>query len=181
MKYLNKISKKIRGNHILALLAVVVLCAVFYNYSNRKWMVSDGMAAQQSSGQANPVQSNPVASKPLGHNEDFAQVSNMDTTGQGLPPSCNSVKTTQPQDLLPTDSNNEWAKLNPTGNGDLNDVNLLKAGYHTGVDTVGNTLRNANLQVRSEPANPTATVSPWMNTTIEPDLQRKPLEIGCQN
>ena len=39
-----------------------------------------------------------------------------------------------------------------------------------GIDTIGNTLRNANLQVRSEPANPQTQVSPWLNTTISPDL-----------
>ena len=40
-------------------------------------------------------------------------------------------------------------------------------------------MRNANLQVRSEPPNPQTNVSPWMNTTIEPDLMRAPFEIGC--
>ena len=39
-------------------------------------------------------------------------------------------------------------------------------------------LRNANLQVRSEPANPQLNVGPWNNTTMEPDTMRVPLEIG---
>ena len=39
-------------------------------------------------------------------------------------------------------------------------------------------MRNANLQVRSEPPNPTTKVSPWLETTIEPDTMRLPLEIG---
>jgi hypothetical protein len=55
---------------------------------------------------------------------------------------------------------------------------LLKSGYHIGIDTIGNTLRNANLQIRSEPPNPTTKVSPWLQSTIEPDLMRAPLEIG---
>jgi hypothetical protein len=58
-------------------------------------------------------------------------------------------------------------------------VNFLNAGYLIGVDTIGSSLRNANLQVRSEPPNPQLIVSPWMNTTIEPDVFRQPLEIGC--
>ena len=61
----------------------------------------------------------------------------------------------------------------------LQNVNLLRAGYHAGIDTIGSTLRNSNLQLRSEPPNPTSKVSPWMNSTIEPDLMRVPLEIGC--
>jgi hypothetical protein len=47
-----------------------------------------------------------------------------------------------------------------------------------GIDTIGNSLRNANLQLRSEPANPQANVGPWNNTTIAPDTMRVPLEIG---
>ena len=62
--------------------------------------------------------------------------------------------------------------------GILNNVNLLPAGAHIGVDTVGQTLRNANMQIRSEPPNPQMKVSPWLQTTIEPDSNRKPMEIG---
>jgi hypothetical protein len=54
----------------------------------------------------------------------------------------------------------------------------LKAGYHIGIDTVGQTLRNANLQIRSEPPNPQMSVGPWNNTTIESDFMRAPFEIG---
>jgi hypothetical protein len=68
--------------------------------------------------------------------------------------------------------------LNPNSSNDLANVNLLKSGYHIGIDTIGNTLRNANLQLRSEPPNPTTKVSPWLQSTIEPDLMRVPLEIG---
>ena len=42
----------------------------------------------------------------------------------------------------------------------------------------GESLRNANRQLRSEPANPQVKVSPWIQSTIEPDTNRKPLEIG---
>ena len=42
----------------------------------------------------------------------------------------------------------------------------------------GQSLRNANRQLRSEPANPQVKVSPWLQSTIEPDTDRKPLEIG---
>jgi len=44
------------------------------------------------------------------------------------------------------------------------------------VNTVGQSLRNANYQLRSEPPNPQVQVGPWMQTTIEPDLQRRPME-----
>ena len=56
---------------------------------------------------------------------------------------------------------------------------MLKAGHHIGIDTIGQSLRNSNLQVRSEPANPQMNVGPWNQTTIQPDLMRVPLELGC--
>ena len=83
-----------------------------------------------------------------------------------------------PQELLPQDSANAWAKSNPDGVGSLKDKNFLQSAHHIGVNTVGQTLRNANLQLRSEPANPQVKVSPWAQSTIEPDMNRKPMEIG---
>ena len=97
---------------------------------------------------------------------------------QGLPPSCSRSPVADPSELLPKDTNSQWAQLNPSGSGDLQNVNLLRAGYHMGIDTIGNTLRNANLQLRSEPANPQLNVGPWNNTTIAPDTMRTPLELG---
>ena len=68
--------------------------------------------------------------------------------------------------------------MNPMGQGDVRDQNFLTAGYHVGVNTQGQSLRNANYQLRSEPANPQMPVSPWNIATIEPDINRKALEIG---
>lgn len=81
-------------------------------------------------------------------------------------------------DLLPKDNSSLWAQVNPAGEGSLKDRNFLQSGYHIGINTVGQTLRNANQQLRSEPPNPQVKVSPWLQTTIEPDLGRKPMEIG---
>ncbi len=72
-------------------------------------------------------------------------------------------------DLLPMDANSTFAELNPQCSGDLQDQNFLTAGYHIGVNTVGQSMRNANLQLRYEYPNPQIPVSPWMISTIEPD------------
>ena len=117
-------------------------------------------------------------SAPLGHNETHAAITGIQGRSAGLS-NCAKQAKQDPASLLPKDENSEWARLNPSGNGTLDNVNLLKSGYHIGIDTIGNTLRNANLQVRSEPANPQVNVGPWNNTTIAPDLMRVPLEIGC--
>ena len=103
-------------------------------------------------------------------------------TGLGrTPSSCYPQQKLKPEDLLPTDESKAITEFNiakPVGEGILQGVNMLDATYHVGTNTVGQSLRNANRQLRSEPPNPQVNVSPWMNSTIAPDLPRRPLEVG---
>ena len=118
-----------------------------------------------------------MAALPLGDNEQFASVSGIKTPTRSCYPQ-NSLK---PDDLLPQDKKNDvnnFDKEYPVSEGILKGVNFLEAGYQVGVNTVGQSLRNANQQLRSEPPNPQVNVSPWQNTTIGPDLARRPLEAG---
>ena len=94
-----------------------------------------------------------------------------------LPSECYPKDVLSSADLLPRDANSLWAQVNPSGQGSLADQNFLTAGFHIGINTIGQTLRNANRQLRSEPLNPQVKVSPWLQTTIEPDINRRPLEI----
>ena len=96
------------------------------------------------------------------------------------PSTCYPQQTLKPEDLLPEDqakAASEFASSAITADGLMN-VNMLKAGEHVGVNTVGQSLRNANQQLRSEPPNPQVNVSPWMNSNIGPDLMRRPLETA---
>ena len=83
-----------------------------------------------------------------------------------------------PAELLPKDPNSVWAQQNPMGNGSLKGKNFLSAGALIGVNTVGQSLRNANYQLRSEPPNPQMPVSIFNQSTIEPDVNRRALEIA---
>ena len=83
-----------------------------------------------------------------------------------------------PSELLPKDVNSTWAEQNPMGSGSLAGKNFLSAGALIGVNTVGQSLRNANYQLRSEPPNPQVPVSVFLNSTIEPDVNRRNLEIA---
>jgi hypothetical protein len=83
-----------------------------------------------------------------------------------------------PSELLPKDPNSVWAQQNPMGTGSLKGKNFLSAGALIGVNTVGQSLRNANYQLRSEPPNPQVPVSVFNQTTIEPDINRRTLEIN---
>jgi hypothetical protein len=83
-----------------------------------------------------------------------------------------------PSELLPRDMNSIWAEQNPMGPGSLKGKNFLSAGALIGVNTVGQSLRNANLQIRSEPPNPQVAVSIFNQSTIQPDISHRPLEVG---
>ena len=116
------------------------------------------------------------ASEPLGKNEMSLPVQFNRTPSQ-----CYPQNTLTAADLLPAEESKEISEFNqnyPIGEGVLKGINFLSSGYHIGVNTVGQSLRNANRQLRSEPPNPQVSVSPWMNSSIGPDLLRRPLEVG---
>ena len=116
----------------------------------------------------------------MGQNAVY-QTLNASASGNQHPKDCFPKDQLTPGELLPGDANSRWAQSVPAGQGELGDQNFSTAGHHIGVNTVGQTLRNANRQLRSEPPNPQVKVSPWLQSTIEADTNRKPLEIGgCQ-
>jgi hypothetical protein len=94
------------------------------------------------------------------------------------PANCYPKDQINPQELLPNDPNSKWAQVNPMGQGDIAGKNYLSAGALIGVNTIGQSMRNANYQLRSDPPNPQVKVSIWNQSTIEPDINRRALEIG---
>jgi hypothetical protein len=177
-KFLAYIPKDVKNNWILILIAVVGFLYLF-NYFKGKGsygidqMDNNDNVAYQMKNEIQGMGPEPATECAAGGNN---QPANINTSSIIQPQAGGSMQ--NPSDLLPSDNNSEWAQLNPAGQGDLANINLLKAGYHIGIDTVGQTLRNANLQIRSEPPNPQVNVSPWMQSTISPDLMRIPLELG---
>lgn len=107
-----------------------------------------------------------------------AELSNNPAVQQLRQAACFPKEMLTPEELKPQDNSSLWAQVNPAGEGSLKGRSFLQAGHNIGINTVGQTMRNANLQLRSEPPNPQVSVSPWNQTTIEPDTARKPLEIG---
>ena len=186
---LKRFGKILKSKHVIAIFAVFLIIYLVYRSSARSSCSIDSMSTgsrttggssqatsyvqkQSTGGTAQPA-------APMGENEQFQRVDGIQTSTPGLPSSCNAQSGLQASQLLPKDSNSQFQQLSPQGGGPLQNVSLLQAGYHNGINTVGSSLRNANLQIRSEPPNPTNKVSPWLNSTIEPDLMRTPLELGC--
>lgn len=97
--------------------------------------------------------------------------------GSGNRNECLPRDVLNPEELLPSSlSPNNWDT--PSNPGGIDGPNFLNPEHLVGINTVGQSLRNANRQLRSEPPNPQVKVSPWLQTTIEPDTNRKPMEIG---
>lgn len=165
-------------NYILMAVGLIAIVYVFYLYNGQK---NNNMFSNQSSLQnASDVlgarySGEPSPSQPLGNNEG-PQATDAKTSMRGI--GCSTSMVSDPADLLPRDANSKWSAMNPTGGGQLSNLNLLSAGSLIGINTVGSSLRNANLQIRSEPPNPKQSVGPWNQSTIDPDNMRAPLEIG---
>ena len=130
-----------------------------------------------SDGSSDGLSGGVLASESLGRNEAPAQVQGLGRT----PSTCYPQPQLKAEDLLPKEDSaaiKEFNLAKPVGDGILSGINMLDAGFHVGVNTVGQSLRNANQQLRSEPPNPQVNVSPWLMSTIGPDLMRRPLEGG---
>jgi hypothetical protein len=145
---------------------IFVLLIALYFYSDSKTSVLDNMGTGLVDASA------PPSTAPTG--PKVSPSPSAQAGGFALQPVAN------PSDLLPKDANSQWSALNPTAmnQGDILMPDLLQAGYHIGLDTIGQTLRNPNLQLRSDPIITKADIGPWNHSTIEPDYARVPLELG---
>jgi hypothetical protein len=159
---------------IIIVVILFVLGYILMAYSRTKSISLDGMG-DGSTGDASTqnIKSQPTVKDTAAQN--YVQPPSGMSQNTGFSP----YDTASPSDLLPKDGNSEWSKLNPVANGSgVVMPDLLQAGYHIGLDTIGQTLRNANQQLRSDPIIPKQETGPWLQSTIEPDLGRAPLEIG---
>lgn len=165
-EFLSGFSKFATPQRLLILIIFIVLAMLLLSYSEGKGFSMDGMETGTDSAAAATTGA-PGPSAPAGPEPSTAP-----STGATI---------TSPSELLPADQNSQWAALNPVNmsQGNIIAGDMLQAGYHIGLDTIGQTLKNANLQIRSDPIIPKQNVGPWNQSTYEPDYGRVPLEIGC--
>lgn len=102
--------------------------------------------------------------------------------GNKLPNDCFPKDRLTTEDLLPKDAANlKWSVVNPAGQGDVSNMNFVQAGAMQGVNSTLGSMRNANLQLRSDPVIPNnANNWPIMMSTIPRNsaMQRRPMEIA---
>jgi hypothetical protein len=170
-KVISGFSKFFTKERVIILVAFLVLIWALYYYSGSKSMIVDRMSDGSVMG---PVT---APTDPTSSTAPTAPKVNAASAPSGY---SSQPVVSNPSDLLPKDANSQWASLNPSSmnQGDILMPDLLQAGYHIGLDTIGQSLRNANLQLRSDPIIPKSDIGPWNQSTIEPDLGRVPLELG---
>jgi hypothetical protein len=117
----------------------------------------------------------------------YASASDLAASGSSAPSNdvanCYTRDGLNPQDLLPKPSAeaSQFLSSNPSTGGTPEQRNLLDAGFHFGIDTVAQTNKNPNYQLRSEPPIARCHVIPFNSSTIGPDpAARLTLEIGSQ-
>jgi len=163
-------------DRVLVLVGFILLAVVFMYYSTGKMTVRDSM--QTGEGEKKEDASNPIEQVMQDAKDVVASTTGTDTeafTGYS------DKDVANPSELLPKDDNSQWSSLNPVSQSNPQMPDLLQAGYHIGLDTIGQTMKNANLQLRSDPVIQKADIGPWNQSTIEPDLMRVPLEVGAKN
>ena len=81
------------------------------------------------------------------------------------------------KDFLPHEINDEWFETDfSLAKYQLNDDKLINTErYIIGINTVGQSLKNASYDIRGTIPNPKFVISPWNNSTYEADFNLKPL------
>jgi hypothetical protein len=89
----------------------------------------------------------------------------------------NNVKNYNAKDYLPKEVNDDWFNTDfSQAKYKMNDDKLINTErYVVGVNTVGQSLKNASYDIRGAINVPKYSVSPWNNSTTEPDYNIKPL------
>ena len=164
-------------DRIIIFVVFGVLVVFLMWYAGDKSYFADNMDTQYSAPSASmdppsaPSVPSSSALPPVSGNVAVQPVANGGFSGKNV---------TQPSDLLPGDVNSQWSSFNTvTSTNGAAVPDLLQAGFHIGLDTIGQTLKNANLQLRSDPTIPKMDVGPWNQSTIDPDIMRVPLEVGA--
>jgi hypothetical protein len=78
------------------------------------------------------------------------------------------------QNYLPQESHKDWFDVMPEPIS-VKNRHLINVSRPIGVNTIGTTLKNATYDLRGSPPCPKFVVSPWLQSTIEPDYNIKGL------
>jgi len=127
---------------------------------------------------------NIVGNSQTGENDNFIPV---DESGNGFAvfksagrATCGSNQNCNASDLfdvdkyLPQEVNDDWYEVTPEPIS-IKNRHLINISKPIGVNSIGSSLKNASYDLRAQPACPKSVVSPWLQSSIEPDTNIVPL------
>lgn len=126
---------------------------------------------------------NVIGNSETGDNDQFMPVDEAGNThavfkSKGAP--CGSNQNCEPEQLydidklLPQEVNNDWFEVAPEPIS-VKNRHLINITKPIGIDTIGTSKKNASYDLRSDVLAPKFVVSPWLQSSIEPDTNLKPL------
>jgi len=127
---------------------------------------------------------NVVGNSQTGENDNFIPVDessgNLAVFKTKSRATCGSNQNCEPEDLfdvdkyLPQEVNDDWFEVQaePISVKNRHLINITKP---IGINTIGTSLKNASHDLRGSPACPKFVVAPWLQSSIEPDTNLKPL------
>jgi len=127
---------------------------------------------------------NIVANSQTGNNDNFSPI---DETNNGYAvfkskgkAKCGANQDCSPEELfdvdkyLPQEVNDDWFEVQPEPVS-VKNRHLINITKPIGVNTIGTSLKNASYDIRGTQSCPKYVVSPWLQSSIEPDTNLKPL------
>jgi hypothetical protein len=103
----------------------------------------------------------------------FASFSSEGNAPCGSNQNCSPEELFDSDKMLPQEVNDDWFQNVPEPVS-VKNRHLINVTRPIGVNTIGNSTRNASYDLRGTIANPREVVSPFLNSSIEPDFNIKP-------
>lgn len=164
------LSKFFNRKELVFAVILLLLAAALLSYSGSKSFSVDGM--EDGNQDAYITTTNNLAKQPTVREspaqnyvptEEQKQMIVADNRGPQVD-GYQSKDVNAPGDLMPSQGS-EWTSYAGTT------PDLLAAGYHIGIDTIGQSRGIPNYDLRAVPFIEKASVGPWMQSTVEPDRQ----------
>lgn len=120
----------------------------------------------------------PKRSEVLANPQDF-EVASQDQAavryyGKQVQESNEASKTFNVKDFLPKEVHSEWFETDLSNVPEVDQTNLIDVSkFCQGVDTVGQSLKNPSYDIRGNIPNPKVAVSPFLNSSYDPDTNIK--------
>jgi hypothetical protein len=152
------------SRNIIILIVIVILIVAIYYYTKSRTTL-EKMTNQDKGDSAFPTTAS-----------GSAPFKTTQTTGLDKADPASSLPDRTPttaNDLLPSTAGANWGNLYPVQNdGGVYVPSIVDPSFAIGINTISSTMRNSSLDLRSEPIIPKQTVSPWNNSSYEPNVAK---------